>query len=140
MEMACESITSAPSEATTLTVAEIGCHLWTLQMHCYRPVPHLHSLPVHAELLLSNPQNIYIAFGRQWKFTPEFYLISTGTSVSSSVSSTILLLPLSGSSSTRSIWLCSTTISPQFNLNPLPPVLLRTFHSHILLNLHQPKH
>lgn len=123
MEMACDSTTLALSDARSLNVAELGCHLWTHQMHCYRPAPHLCFLPVHAELLLSNPQNIYFAFGRQWKFSPELYLITTGTFVGSSVSSTILVL-LSGSSSTRGIWLGSSTISPPISLNPFPPVLL----------------
>lgn len=110
--MACESTTTASSDATSLNVAEVGCSLWTHQMHCYRPVPHLGSLPDHAELLWRNFQNVYFAFGRQWKFIPELYLITAGTFVGSRVSSTVLVFPLSGSSCTRGIWFCSSTISP----------------------------
>lgn len=104
-----------------LNVAEVGCSLWTHQMHCYRSVPHLCSVPDHAELLWRNSQNVYFAFGRQWKFIPELYLITAGTFVGSRVSSTVLVFPLSGSSCTRGIWFCSSTISPPISFEFIAP-------------------
>lgn len=73
---------------------------------------------------LSNPQNVYFTFGRQCKFTPELYLITAGIFVGSSVSSTVWVLPLSGSSCTRGICLCSSTVFSPISFEPLPPVLL----------------
>lgn len=99
-------------------MTELRSNLWTPQMHQFRPVLHLCSAPVHAELVLSNPPNVYFAFGRQWKFTPELYLIAAGTFVGSSVSSIVLVLPLSGSSCTRDSWLCSSVIFSPISFEP----------------------
>lgn len=81
-------------------------------MHWFRPVLLFWSLPVQAELVLSNPTNVYFGFGRQWKYTPELYLIAAETFVGGSISSTVLVLPQSGSSCTRGSWLCSSIIFP----------------------------
>lgn len=91
---------------------QLRCRLWMPQMPWFRPVLHFCSLPVQAELVLSNPPNVYFDFGRQWKYTPAFYLIAAGTFVGGSISSTILVLPQSSSSCTRGRWLCSTVFPP----------------------------
>lgn len=70
------------------------------------------------------PGRSRLVFGRQWIFTPELYLITAGTLAGSSISSTVLVLFLSGSSCIRCSWLCTHVIFSRFHLNLLPPELL----------------
>lgn len=61
------------------------------------------------------------AFGIQWIFTPELYLIIAGTLAGSNISSTVLVLSVSGSFCIRCSWLCSNVIFPQFHLSSSLP-------------------
>lgn len=106
-----------------LNVAEVGCSLWTHQMHCYRSVPHLCSVPDHAELLWRNSQNVYL------------HLEDSGNLFQSFTSSLLGHLWAAGFPAPFWFFLClappvleasgfaAVPFPPQFHLNSLPPAM-----------------
>lgn len=64
-------------------------------------------------------------------FTPEIYLVTSGTPAGSSISCTVLVLSLSSSSCIRCSRFCSNVIFLPFHLNPWPSELLQNFINNI---------
>ena len=123
MEVVCRSLTSSTFKHTvcnrlkqcwtyalSLDTADAFC--WALAALLLCPYP--------CSTSVEQSSNVYFAFRRQWKFTPELYLIAAGMLVGSSIFRAVLLLPLSGSCCTRGSWLCNSVIFFPISFEPIP--------------------
>lgn len=122
-EMVCRSLTSSTFKHTVCNRLK-QCWSYTLSLDTSdafcRVFAALLLCPYPCSTSVEQSSSVYFAFRRQWKFTPELYLIAAGILVGSSVSSAVLLLPPSGSSCTRGSWLCNSVIFFPILFEPIP--------------------